>query len=198
MKKILIITILFYFLLFFSSTCQGNFGVSPRELSVTMIDEFIQGNTLKSIRVTNTENEVINVSWYLDHPSSDMIRPNKTTIPILNWIKLEPKWKIIPIKGSVNFYVYLNIPEENENLNQNWESWIIFKQKAKQFINIENAVRFYINTPAEITVDDDQDSDVSSITTNTQFNIPLLDIIIAIVVTVLFIISIFYLKKKKK
>ena len=147
MKKTIVLISLFYFLLFFSSIAQGSFGVAPRELSVTMTDEFIQGNYFKNITITNSNNYEINITWYLDHPSSDMIRPDKTTIPDLSWIDVKPKWELIPTQSSTKFYVYLNIPEEQENLKQKWESWIVFKQQDQQFINIENAVRFYINTP---------------------------------------------------
>jgi hypothetical protein len=197
MKKTIILISLFFFLLFISSIAKSSFGIVPRELSVTMTDEFIQGNTLKSITITNSNNYEINITWYLDHPSSDMIRSNKTTIPDLSWIDVKPKWEAIPTQSNTKFYVYLNIPEEQENLKQKWESWIVFKQHDQQFINIENAVRFYIDTPTEMTIDNNQDSDAQSKAIDNQFKISVLDITVTAIVIALFIISILYLKKKK-
>ena len=84
MKKTLTLTSIFFLLLFFSSTCQGNFDVQPRELSIAMNDGFIQGNTLKSITVINNNNYNNNISWYPDHPDPSLIRPNKTFIPNLS------------------------------------------------------------------------------------------------------------------
>ena len=198
MKKTMILISLFFLLLFCSSTSLGNFGVQPRELSITMKDEFISGNTLKTIKIINTNNYEINISWYLDHPSLDLIRPNKTTIPKLSWIDLKPQWELIPAKGSAVFYIFLDIPEEMQNLNKNWESWIVFKQNAQQFFNIENAVRFYIDTPNEMTFEQDQDSDALSISIGDQFKIPFLDLAIAVIVITLLLLSIIYLKKKRR
>jgi hypothetical protein len=197
MKKILTLTSFFLLLLFCSSTCQGNFGVQPRELSITMNDEFIQGNTLKSIKITNPNDYDINISWYLDHPSSDLIRPNKTLIPDFSWIDLKPQWQIISANSNAIFYIFLNIPENEENLNHNWETWVTFKQEKKQFINIENAVRLYIDTPSEMTTSNNQDSDSLSIRIGDQIKIPLFDIVIVAVIILLLVIGILFIKKKK-
>jgi len=197
MKKTLTLTSFFLLLLFCSSTCQGNFGVQPRELSITMNDEFIQGNTLKSIKITNPNDYDINISWYLDHPSSDLIRPNKTLIPDFSWIDLKPQWQIISANSNAIFDIFLNIPENEENLNHNWETWVTFKQEEKQFINIENAVRLYIDTPSEMTTSNDQDSDSLSIRIGDQIKIPLFNIGIVAVIILLLVICILFIKKKK-
>jgi hypothetical protein len=82
-------------------------------------------------------------------------------------------------------------------LNQHWETWITFKREKKQFINIENAVRLYINTPIELINNDDQGSDSLSIATGDQINIPLIDFIIVAVIVTLIIIGFLVIRKKK-
>ncbi|KYK32623.1 MAG: hypothetical protein AYK22_07235 [Thermoplasmatales archaeon SG8-52-3] len=146
MKKSYLI-ILFSFLLIFTSSCLANFNVQPREISIIMNENFIYGNTTKMIIITNNNDENINISWYLDNPTQDLIRENKTLIPSLSWISIEPKWQIIAPFGSARFYIILKIPEEKENFNQHWETWPVFKQEETQFFNWEHAVRLYIDTP---------------------------------------------------
>jgi len=198
MKKTLILTLTF--LLFLTSTliCKGDFGVHPRELSITMGNEFVKGNSLRYVTVQNGNDYSINISWYIDHPVpiSDM-RPNKTLIPDLSWINVKPQWQIIPPQSSAAFYIYLDIPEKEENLNQHWETWITFKREKKQFINIENTIRLYIDTPTELITNDNQDSDSLSIATEDQINIPLIDFIIVAVIVILIIIGFLVIRKKK-
>lgn len=198
MKKTLILTLTFLLFLTSISICKGNFGVHPRELSITMGNEFVKGNTLRYITLQNGNNYDINISWYIDHPvpTSDM-RPNKTFIPDLSWIDVKPQWQIIPPGSSAAFYIYLDIPENEENLNQHWETWITFKREKKQFINIENAVRLYIDTPTELITNDDQGSDFLSIVTGDQTKIHLIDFIIVAVIIILIIIGFLVIRKKK-
>jgi hypothetical protein len=184
MKKTLIFTSILFLFLFLATTCQASFNVNPLELSITMEDELIQGNTLKSIEVINNDDSDVNISWYLDNPSLDLMRPNKTFIPNLNWVDLEPKWQVISPGNSTDFFIYLDIPEDESNANQSWEIWVTFKQSEKQFINIEQAVRLYIDTPNEITTIPDDDSDDSPV-----------DFIIIIIA--LLIVSFILIKKKR-
>jgi len=195
MKKALILTSIFFLFLFLSTTCKGSFNVNPLELSITMEDELIQGKTPKGIRVTNTGDSDINVSWYLDHPSLDLMRPNKTFIPNLKWVDLEPKWQVISPGKSAEFFIYLNIPKDEINVGQNWEIWVTFKQEQKQFINIEQAVRVYIDTPSEITTDDDQD--VPSTAVGDQLQIPIFDVAIVAIIIALLVVGIIIFKKKR-
>ena len=118
MRKTIVLPLTF--LLFFTSVsiCNGAFSVYPVELSITMGDEFISGNTSRAITVGNYEDQSINISWYLDHPVpiSD-IRPDKTPIPNLSWINIEPQRQIISPQSSATFYIHLNIPESEEYFN---------------------------------------------------------------------------------
>jgi len=198
MKKTLILTLTFILFLTSISICKGDFGIHPRELSITMGNEFIRGNSLRYVTVQNGNDYSINISWYIDHPVpiSDM-RPNKTLIPDLSWINVKPQWQIVPPHSSAAFYIYLDIPENKEHLNQHWETWITFKKEKKQFINIENAVRLYIDTPIEIITNDNQGSDSLSIAAGDQINIPLIDFIIATIIVILIIISFLVIRKKK-
>lgn len=197
-SKTLILTVTFLLFLMSIFTCRGDFGVYPRELSITMGNEFVKGNTLRYVIVQNGNDYGINISRYIDHPVpiSDM-RPNKTLIPDLSWINVKPQWQIVPPHSSVAFYIYLDIPEKEENLNQHWETWITFKREKIQFINIENAVRLYIDTPIELITNDDQSSDSLSISTGDQINIPLIDTVIVAIIVTLIGIGFIVIRKKK-
>ena len=192
MKKSYVIFLIFSILLIFSSNCKGNFSVTPRELSIKMEDYFISGNSSKKIIVTNQIEESINVSWYLDNPSQGLIRENKTLIPSLAWITIEPEWKTIPPNGTTYFYIYLDIPEDKDNYNQNWELWPVFKQEETEFFNWEHAVRLYIDTPETVPNDEKKDQDLFSI-----FSENILMIFLIIIILTTAIVSILFLKNKK-
>ena len=185
--------LLFSILLLFLPICKANFSITPREISITMDDDFIQGNTSKIIIVTNHIEETINISWYIDHPTQDSIRENKTLIPNLSWISIIPQWKIIPPNGSTMFYIYLDIPREKENLNQNWEIWPVFKQEETQFINWEHALRLYIDTPEMFPNEKNKDQNPPSFINENS--------IIIVSITIIFIavaISLYIFQTKNK
>jgi len=133
--------------------CKGSFDVQPRELFLSMDKEFINGNTSEILRVINTGDSEINISWYLDDPSPDLIRQNRTTIPDLSWIDLEPKWKTIQAHSNAEFFIHLNIPKDKNYLDKYWEIWVTFKEEESGFIKFEHAVRFYIDTPKNLKED---------------------------------------------
>jgi hypothetical protein len=183
--------LLFSILLFFLPICKANFSINPREISIIMEDDFIQGNTSKMVIVTNNIEESINISWYMDNPTQDKIRENKTLIPSLSWISITPQWKIIPPNGSTMFYIYLDIPKDKENLNQNWEIWPVFKQEETQFINLEHALRLYIDTPEIFPNEKNENKNQPSIIYENS--------IIFVIIAIIFIvvaISLYILKTK--
>ncbi len=114
-KKTLTIIALLLFLLIFSTITSADISVQPIEISINMNNDFINGNTSKKITITNNNDYNFNVTWYKEHPNS--IRPNRTNISDLSWIDVEPKWIIIPPKEKGEFYIYLNIPNVDENLH---------------------------------------------------------------------------------
>ena len=189
-KKILVVFLILFLFPAFSNTCTASFNVNPRELSITMTNDFLNGNTSKKITITNTDNQKsINISWYLSHPEPiSYIRPNKTTIPNLSWIDLEPKWQIIPPNSNAVFYIHFNIPEILENLNKSWESWITFKAETTGFINIEHAVRLYIDTPTNLSIIEKNNQDKG----NDQPGFELIVFIAAVAIALLIF------RKKKK
>ncbi|KYK21394.1 hypothetical protein AYK21_04830 [Thermoplasmatales archaeon SG8-52-2] len=193
MKKSYVIFLLFSILLICSSNCKGNFSVTPRELSIKMEDYFISGNSSKKIIVTNQIEESINISWYLDNPSQDLIRENKTLIPSLTWISIEPEWKTIPPNGSTFFYIYIDIPEDKDNYNQHWELWPVFKQEETEFFNWEHAVRLYIDTPEIVPDDEKKEQNLFSI-----FSENILIIFFFVIIFTAAIVSLFFLKIKKR
>jgi hypothetical protein len=193
MKKSYVIILLFSILLICSSNCKGNFSATPRELSIKMEDYFISGNSSKKIIVTNQIEENINVSWYLDNPSQDLIRENKTLIPSLMWISIEPEWITIPPNGSAFFYIFLDIPEEKNNYNQHWELWPVFKQEETEFFNWEHAVRLYVSTPDIDPNDGREGQNLFSI-----FSENILMILFIVIVLTIAVVSIFFVKIKNK
>lgn len=203
MKKTFALALMILLPLMFSSTCKGNFSVQPLELSITMDNEFMHGNISKKIKITNNNDYSLNVTWYLEHPNPiSWMRPNRTCILSLSWIDLEPKWLAIPPNNDGEFYIYLDIPDNKECLDQHWETWVTFKEGEQNrnggFFNQECAVRVYINTPEQVTIGNNQGQDFLSITIGDQIKVPLLDIALAAVIaTILLIIVTLVIKKKK-
>jgi hypothetical protein len=186
-KKTIFLALILLLLLTFSITCEGTFNVQPRELTITMDNEFINGNTQEKITIINNNNFSTNISWYIEHPNPiSYLRPNKTCMPNLSWIDVKPQWQILSLNGTAEFYIYLNIPENDEHLDQHWETWITFKEEPHEFINIESAVRIYIDTPEGVPI------------CNNNKEMPLFYVVLLIVIVIaLLIISILIVKKKK-
>jgi hypothetical protein len=199
MKNTTIFFIIFFFLLC-STVSKASISVQPLEISIVMDDDFIHGNTFKKITVINNKADSFNVTWYIEHPNPpSSIRPNRTFIPDLSWIYVEPKWAVIPSKGSEAFYIYLDVPENDELRDQHWEAWVTFKAGKQGDFNFEHAIRVYIDTPGKIIDADDQDHDTFSIVIGDQLNIPLVDIAIAagIVIVLLLIGTVLYRSRGK-
>ena len=195
MKTTIPLTILFFLFLSCLNPCKAGFNVDPRELTISM-EEFIHGDSTKDIQVINSNDYEINISWYISHPEPlDLIRPNKTTVPDLSWIDVKPKWKILPPNTNSAFSIYLDIPEQKENLNQNWEVWITFREQGNQFINIENAVRVYIDTPTDESAIKNDSADDQ---TQNQVDTNMIIIGIIIIIVFLLLITLFLKIKKKK
>lgn len=183
MKKILLSILIATLIFITHPKCKGSFDVEPRELFISMDKDFIKGNTSKIIKVINADENEINISWYLDNPSPGSIRPNRTTIPNLSWIYLEPKWQNVSWKSNYDFFIYLNIPQDKKYINQHWEVWITFKEEGTSFIKLEHAVRLYIDTPGNL---------------DEENNIPIMSVFVFIILISIVFLVIFYLYKKKK
>lgn len=152
MEKTTLIILLSITILLNTQLSSANITVSPAELTINIDDIQIDGNTTKKITVTNKNNYTFNVTWYLEHPNPEnWIRPNKTRILNLSWIKVTPNYRNIPPNEKTTFFIYLKIPYDPSIKNKHWETWLTFKQgKQKQntdFINYENAVRIYTDIP---------------------------------------------------
>jgi len=199
MKNTTIFFIIFFFLLC-STVSKASISIRPAELSITMDDGFIHGNTLKKITVTNNNADSFNETWYIEHPTPiSKLRPNRTCMPNLSWIDVEPKWAVIPSKGSEEFYIYLDVPENDELRDQHWEVWVTFKVGKQGDFNFEHAVRVCIDTPGKITDADGQGHDTFSIMIGDQLKIPLFDIALAagIVIALLLIGTVLYRSRGK-
>ena len=180
--------------------CKGDFFLQPREMSIIMDNKFIHGNTSKKIMITNNNNYSTNISWYLEHPNPiSWMRPNKTFIPSLSYVNLNPKWYIIPPKDSISFYVYLDIPKIEEHLKQHWETWVTFKEEnQKSIFNQQHAIRLYIDTPVDLINSNNCSINESSIQRKDYINVTLLVIVISIVFTILLLALVSLTFKKKK
>lgn len=154
MKKTLVLSIILSLILFLPIVGKSTITFDPLELQITMENEFAQGNTSKNITITNNNDYVINATWYLEHPNPDSyLRPNRTFIPDLSWIDVEPKWMVVPPSGTAKFYILLDIPENKELLDQHWETWVTFQfddnNVGGDIFEREYAIRVYIDTPLE-------------------------------------------------
>lgn len=196
MKKIFILALLILISLMLPFCCKAAISVSPLELWITMDKDFINGNTSKKIIVTNNDEFSVNITWYLDHPTADLMRANKTKIPSFSWIKIEPKWRIAQPGETVSFYIHLDIPEIGENLNRNWEIWPTFNQnKSEGVFKLEQSVRLYIDTPSKLIIDKDQEA--FSIKIGDQITISLFEMIIVAIIIVVLVLGILFVKKGK-
>ena len=193
-KKISAFIIFLLLSIIFSSISANSLSVEPMEISINMNDSFIQGNTTKKITVINSYDYEYNVTWYVENPNpSSEMRQNKTFMPNLSWIDVEPKWQILPAKTKGNFYIILNIPENETNIAKNWEAWITFKGGEQThfggIFNYEYAIRVYINTPTVLVIDDldpvDSSNEKEKIT-NVSFSVIIISFLIGLMI-VLFI-----------
>ena len=201
MKNTTIFLGIFFFLLLCSAVSRASISVQPAELSITMDDGFIHGNTLKKITVTNNNADSFNATWYIEHPDPiSKLRPNRTCMPNLSWIDAEPKWAVIPSKGSEEFYIYLDVPENDELRDQHWEVWVTFDAGGQGPFKYLHAIRVYIDTPGKITDADGQGHDTFFIMIDDQLKVPLVDIAIAagIVIALLLIGTVLYRSRGKR
>ena len=199
MKKTVMLMLIIIFLFMLIPICKGNFFVQPREISITMDNEFVHGNTSKKIMITNN-NYSTNISWYLEHPTPiSWMRPNKTFIPSLSYIDLNPKWYINPPNDSISFYISLDIPESEEHLKQHWETWVTFKEEYQESIfNQEHAVRVYIDTPIELANSNNYSQNESSMQRKDYINVTLLVILISIVFAIILLAIVGFTFRKRK
>lgn len=193
MKKTLISLIFLFLFSTLTIPIASSINVSPLELSITMDESFIQGNSSKKITVRNSYDQPYNVTWYIDNPTPiSSMRENKTYMPDLSWIVVEPKWVVIPPDKSEDFYIHLDIPETNENTDKNWETWVVFKGGEQEFgqglFNFEYAVRVYIDTP-QINISNEPVKQTDDL---------LIPIILVIVTAIAIVIIGYFVFKKKK
>ena len=195
MKKTLVLSIILSILLSLSMTFKATVIFDPLELPITMKNDFIQGNTSKNITITNNNAYSVNATWYLEHPNPDSyLRPNRTFIPNLSWIDVEPKWIVLPPSGIAKFYIILDIPEKNETLNQHWETWVTFQlddnNAGGEIFEREYAIRVYIDTPLDAAINN------SYISSNSN-DYTIYYVIIAVIAIISSVLIILLYKNKK-
>jgi hypothetical protein len=177
--------------------CHANVVVSPAEIYITMIDEYVDGNTSKKIFVTNHNSYNVSVTAWMTHPDpAEWIRSGRTFIDNLGWITINPSKLIIPADSFAYFYIDVSIPIENKNesYDKHWESWATLKIEdasgnASSSFKEGYLVRIYVDTPQPPDEPDD----------SPLFSEQLLyDTIIAFSVAVIITLIYFYYRRKKK
>jgi hypothetical protein len=199
MKNTFIVLVIVFIL---SSFCieigRCGISVSPLELSITMDDNLIQGNTSKKITIHINESDSFNVSWYIEHPDPiEWMRENKTKISDLSWVDVDPKWSIVSAYNSSDFYIHLSIPDQIESYGKHWETWVTFtfdNLDSGSIFNQEYAVRVYIDTPSISQINDTNCTTCGSAEENQIIQNM---IIIGIVIAILMVIGIVALLIKK-
>ena len=173
-----------------------------------MENKLIQGNTSQKITITNNNDYSFNVTWYTTNPNpADWIRPNRTFIPDLSWVDVEPKYIVISAEDKGVFYIHLNLPEIEEIIDKKWEIWVVFKpgiqQQGNGFFSYEHAVRVYIDTPSELNIDNNIDKpgnndEITSAVVDDNSLFPALNISLVIVFFIVLIVGFILYKKKKQ
>jgi hypothetical protein len=155
MKKLFTIFIFALFVALSTFSKAEEAYVSPAEISITMKDGYIEGNTTQKISVINNYSYNVSVTAWMKHPdpSSDM-RTSRTFIENLSWITINPSKQIIPVDGRADFYINITIPKEkqNESLGKNWETWAALKIDdasgyGTSLIDVGYLIRVYTDTP---------------------------------------------------
>lgn len=184
-------------LLALSPISKANVIVSPAEISLTMIDTYIEGNTSKKITVKNHYYHNISVSAWMMHPDiTEWMRPNRTFIENLSWITIEPPQLIISSNSNAYLYIYFNIPNEtkNQTYDKHWEIWAALKindasENSSSSLKEGYLVRIYVDTPMQPTTEQDG---ALSLQEQLMYS-TLIAVIIALVLTI-----IIYLYRGKK
>ena len=206
MKKIIIFVVISIFFLQNINLASASISISPHEVSIKLDDLSTQANTTKKITVENKNKFSFNATWYIEHPLTSKIRENKTFIPNLTFIDVEPKWMIIPVNETGDFYIYTDIPKKEKYLKKNWEVWITFKKGTKEhgegFLNLEQAIRVYIETPSSFQDSNndlkDQNEEFYGISRDDSIVFQIGGLVFLLVVITISFTIIFYYKKKKK
>jgi len=196
MKRMFVISLTVLFLLFSLSSIisKADVFVSPAEISISMEDDFIDGNTSKKITVTNRNSHNISVKAWMMHPDiTEWMRPNRTFIENLSWITIEPSQAIVPSNTSADFYIHFNVPNEtkNQTYDKHWEIWAALKMGDASGSNTAifgegYLVRVYVDAPP---MPEEPPSSLDQIVYDTLFAIG-----VAIILTVIF----FFFRERKK
>lgn len=185
---VLIISIILSSLVITSTVGQNNFIVKPAELYISMNNNYINGNTSRSIRLTNNQPYNVTVKATVKHPDpSDLMRANRTQINNLTWITIVPNQTIIPANTTKKLYLHLDVPEakEKQNLNKHWESWVAITavSEGEGMFNVGYLIRTFIDTPKTLAA---------------SFNIMLIAAIGIIIAALIIIALLFYKKPQEK
>jgi len=196
MKRMFVISLTVLFLLFSLSSIisKADVFVSPAEISISIEDDFIDGNTSKKITVTNRYSHNISVKAWMIHPDiTEWMRQNRTFIENLSWITIEPSQRVIPANSSAKFYIHLAIPNEtkNQTYDKHWEIWAALKMGDASGSNTAifgegYLVRVYVDAPS---MPEEPSSSLDQIFYDT-----LLAIGVALILTVIF----FFFRERKK
>ncbi len=206
MKKSIIIILFILQIFLLSSFASALISIEPIEVSIKIENNFNQGNSTKKITIQNKDNQNFNATWYIEHPTLSKIRQNRTRIPDLSWIDVEPKYKNIPPNEKADFYIYTNIPKKEEYIDKHWEVWVTFKGGIQNqnggIFNLEHAIRIYIDTPKNLAENhtgfEEENKGLTGISTDNADDLHITNIgLLIIAITVLIAIFLFYKKKKQ-
>ena len=192
-----LVGLILMFFMVFIPLCKSDIVVSPAEISLVIDDMFIGGNTTKKITVTNLYSYNISVkAWMVNPDIIEWMRPNRTFIDNITWIKVEPSDMIVPSNSTADFYIYLSVPNEtkNQTYDKHWETWAAFKIDAvpgevSSIFKEGYWVRVYVDTPREPVVSDNLMLFLSKF---------LFYILLVVIVAVLLIVVLYRRKKKNK
>ena len=162
MKKTIVLILIFLILFTsFSFTAQAGIKIWPGKIRIEMNKWFDDEKEItQPIQITNPYSHGVNVTSKVENPSLKAITERYSPIPDTSWIKASPENLYIPPKSSDNFFIILNIPEDQQELyyNEKWETGVVISSDIPlgpsgggMNFELEIAVKLFIITPKSKT-----------------------------------------------
>ena len=138
-----------------SSVMSGGISIWPGKLTITMPEDFPEGEIRYEIEVNNLNSYDINVSAEAENPPQYRLEEDYAFMPNLSWVSIAPEILHIPAYETRFLEVIITIPDDEKPLHydERWEVRVIVSKVMDPssphgaFIISRLAARFLISTP---------------------------------------------------
>jgi hypothetical protein len=191
-KLVIMVFILSFLLMHFSTPVKASLAIIPGKLTITMPEGFPKETITYYIYAKNPYSYGVNGSARIENPPVERLPEGYTQIPDLSWVTVKPDKVFIPPGETGKFEILIDIPEDQKpsQYNKKWETWATITNDQPgdgiengASIKVELTVRLLINTPS---------SDKAIVVQ------PSYVVIILITAVIVSFIVIFYSKKNRK